>query len=269
MHPLSTEERPVPATRSDIAAFYDNALQHRLRDYVYGNERIAAAIALARTALHPSTKRVLEVGCGVGISAAALADAQPGPIVHGVDLSPRCIDAASRLFARENLIFEVNDLRAVPRLAPYDVISILDVYEHIPRDAWPQFNAVIAAALGPEGRLVVTPPPPLYQDYLARNNPDGLQIVDESVQLEDLLALARDTGGVVTFHRLVSIWNDHDYAHTIIERNPTCLPRRVYPRDRGWRRIMAGLRARAQRMAESRATARRREHVHRCIGSWI
>jgi SAM-dependent methyltransferase len=209
----------------EIASFYDEALEHRLRDYIYGNERITAAFSLANSLIGRSTERVLEVGCGLGISAAELIRARDWVKVHAVDISPNNIAAANRLFGgSDRLIFEVSDMRDVPRLAPYDLITMLDVYEHIPRANWPQFNAVLGAALASDGTMVITIPSPLHQDYLARENPCGLQIVDETVHLEDLAALARDVSGILVYLKYVSIWKENDYVHAVIRRRPCYQP---------------------------------------------
>jgi len=67
-------------------------------------------------------------------------------------------------------------MRVVPRLAPYDMITLLDVYEHIPRSEWAQFNAILRAAIADDGTIVVTVPSPLHQNHLLQVNPSGLQI---------------------------------------------------------------------------------------------
>jgi SAM-dependent methyltransferase len=213
-----------------IASFYDETLEQRLRDYVFGNERIEAAVRRAGAEIDRSVAKVLEVGCGLGISAAALIRDRDWLTVHGVDISPKSIAAARRLFAgNDRLIFEVSDMHAVPRLAPYDLITILDVYEHIPRETWPEFNGVIAAALSPGGAIVVTVPSRWHQERLARDNPVGLQIVDETVETEDLAALARDLDGHVMRLEAVSIYHHNDYLLCVIRRDPPTGPLR-------WRR---------------------------------
>jgi trans-aconitate methyltransferase len=243
------ENRPDADT---ITSYYDETLGQRLRDYVFGNERLEAAIELSASLIDRSIEKVLEVGCGLGISAAELAQRRDWLTVHGVDISPKSIAAAARLFAGDDrLIFDVGDMREPPRLAPYDLITMFDVYEHIPRDHWPAFNAVIAASLSRDGVIVVTVPSPWHQDYLARENPTGLQIVDETVRGEDLAVLARDVGGHVMKLNTVSIWNSHDYIHAVIRRNPPYGPLRWVRPEGLWRRV-------AGRLSAWRCSAKRR-----------
>jgi protein-L-isoaspartate O-methyltransferase len=256
-----------PRATHEIAAYYDTTLERRLRDYVFGNERIAAAIELVGAACTPATRKVLDVGCGLGIAADALTRKNARLTVHAVDISPKTIETAERLFGHERLVFEVSDMREVPRLAPYDVITLLDVSEHIPREGRPGLHAVLGQALAPQGTLVLTTPSPLHQEYLARTDPGGLQIVDETIWPEDFLALARDVGGTLVCYRSVSIWKTHDYCHVVIQRNPTygSVP---WPQERRplWRRAAGWLAARRARWAERRAAAARQARVRARLG---
>ncbi len=251
----------------EIASFYDEALEHRLRDYIYGNERITAALELANSLIERSTERVLEVGCGLGISAAELVQAQDWVKVHAVDISPKNIAAANRLFGgNDRLTFEVSDMREVPRLAPYDLITLLDVYEHIPRENWPQFNAVLGEALSATGTIAITTPSRLHQEYLARESPAGLQIVDETVELPDLLALAKDVSGTLVYSKQVSIWNINDYLHAVIKRSPPYRPVAWRRPATLVRRIQGRLAHLAQSAKRLRAVALRRRRVRETLG---
>jgi 2-polyprenyl-3-methyl-5-hydroxy-6-metoxy-1,4-benzoquinol methylase len=262
--PVLRESRPDADT---IASFYDETLEQRLRDYVFGNDRIAAAVALSASLLDRSVTKVLEVGCGLGISAAELARGRDWLTVHAVDISPKTIAAAGQLFAgNDRLIFEVSDLREVPRLAPYDLITMLDVYEHIPRSDWPAFNARIASALSRDGAIVVTVPSPWHQEYLARENPAGLQIVDETVRVEDLAALARDVDGHIMKLNVISIWNDNDYIHAVIRRNPLYRPLRWVRPEGVMRRIAGRISAWRSSATRRRIAAIRSQQVYERLG---
>ena len=257
-----SEEHNAQPDPAQIRAWYDSTLEQRLRDYVYGNDRIRAAVDLVDSALDPKAGRLLEVGCGLGISTVELHRRRPELVVHGVDISPRTIEAARRLFGGERLIFDVGDLHEVPRLAPYDAITLLDVYEHIPRGSWPAFNAVLAQALAPGGTVVLTTPSPQYQEYLARHNPGALQIVDETVRLEDFGALAADLGGAVTYYQFTSVWKRCDYCHVVIRRRPAVEPLRLSGGRRPlWSRFRSRLTAWRSSGAARRAARRRRAEV--------
>jgi len=78
-----------------------------------------------------SPKTVCDVGCGGGV---VLADLQPhlpsGCVCWGYDVSPDAIALCSSR-RRNNLHFEVRDIRRDPCDTFYDLVLILDVFEHV------------------------------------------------------------------------------------------------------------------------------------------
>ena len=78
--------------------------------------------------------RVLDVGCGTGHLAAAVARASPAAEVHGVDLSEAYIEHARRHHAAPGLVFRVGDACALeyPDAAFDRVLSLLMLH-FVPR----------------------------------------------------------------------------------------------------------------------------------------
>ena len=260
------ETRDEPVSSADIKTYYDGTLALRLRDYVYGNERIEAALALVSDAAGTQTKNVLDVGCGLGIAAAQLATSHPNWIIHGVDISERTIAAARTMFGSDRLIFDCDNLENVPRLAPYDLIALIDVHEHIPRDNWVDFRGVLDRSLSADGVIVITTPSPMYQDHLRRTKPEALQIIDESLLPEDFVDMARAVGGELVEFRYVSIWRQSDYTHAVIRRGISCdrlsKPASLSPVGRVLRRLGVM----SMRIRTSRAVQERRQQVRERLG---
>ncbi len=73
-------------------------------------------------------------------------------------------------------------------------MSLFDLYKHVHRALWPCFYRVISDALSPCGALVLTMPTPLTQDYMASQQPDAFQLVDETMYWEDATRLGLGTG---------------------------------------------------------------------------
>jgi 2-polyprenyl-3-methyl-5-hydroxy-6-metoxy-1,4-benzoquinol methylase len=94
------------------------------------------AVRLARL-VRP--RSILEVGCGEGYMLEALADADLGIELHGVDISESAIeDARARLAGRAHL--DVVDARELARDGKqFDMVVMLEVLEHIdnPREILP------------------------------------------------------------------------------------------------------------------------------------
>ncbi len=107
-----------------------------------------------RTAL--AGRRVLDVGCGGGLLAEALARA--GARVTAIDLAPGMIEVA-RLHAAESAL--AVDYRliaaeevAAPEPAAFDVVTRMEMLEHVPDPA--AMTATLARLLRPGGDLFVS-----------------------------------------------------------------------------------------------------------------
>ena len=109
----------------------------------------------------PPRPRILDVGCGDG--GAALALAQAGAEVDGIDIRPHLVAAATEQ-ARElglSLRLDTADITDGSTLedfpGPYDLVLFRDVLEHIPAREAALRNA--AERLAPDGAIVVVFPP--------------------------------------------------------------------------------------------------------------
>lgn len=219
---------PAGQGKAEVATFYDQFSKKLLRDYVHGNPRLDAAIARVCSHIDSSVKLVLDLGCGIGASSSAYKAARPWIQVDGIDLSPINVQTAGKLFSAPGLTFRVADVCESPVSVDYDLIALIDVYEHIQRGEWPGFNKVLAKRLAANGTIVLTLPSALHQRHLADHCPDGLQIIDETVTFQDVAQLASDVHCTVVEYQHVSIWNTNDYVHAVLQRNPT-----YQPLDRG------------------------------------
>lgn len=199
--------------------YYDDLLGGLLSGYVYGNARIQSAIAFVLAWTPANAHRILEAGCGIGECTEALKRRRPEAFVLGIDAHPRLADYARRLFADSGAVFACNDIMAhASEGAPFDVIVMMDVYEHIPRDARAILHASVARLLSPAGTLLLTTPSISHQRYL-REERRGVQPIDEDVSRDDLERLAQDIGGTLAHYETVSVWRADDYVHAVITRD--------------------------------------------------
>jgi SAM-dependent methyltransferase len=198
-------------------SFYDEFSAQLVRDVVHGNERVSRQRRLLASAIHPAARAILVVGFGSGEIARYVAEIVPAAQVTAVDISGRNLAMATALFAHPRVSYRKLDVTRERLEGEYDVIVFPDVYEHIPADARIELHAQLDRILSPRGRILLTLPSPAHQEALRRRG-HGLQVVDETVTLEDVMALARDVHGAVTYFNSISVWHTNDYLHAIVER---------------------------------------------------
>ena len=259
----------LTASASQIASFYDAFSTRLLRDYVRGNRRAQAAITRVLNSIPPGARSILDIGCGIGSSSHAFARANGHLDVVGVDISPRNVEIAKRLFDDTNLSFCVSDMSSIPDGSPFDVISLLDVYEHIPSDRRHGFHHVLSQCLKPDGVVVVTCPTPLHQEYFRQYEPGGLQVIDETITLKDILRLADDIDAWVTRYQMISVWRQNQYFHAILQRSPSyesVSPTPAVANSIGARVAKRLRRSLGREAIASESSADRRTRVHRRLG---
>ena len=103
----------------------------------------------------PSPTRILDVGCGAGLAAEALA--RKGHIVLGIDAAGEAINAARTHAEGQGLTLTYRTCLAEDLLAErqtFPVITVLEVIEHVPDPA--AFVRVLAQLLEPGGRLILS-----------------------------------------------------------------------------------------------------------------
>jgi len=99
--------------------------------------------------------RVLDIGCGGGFVARAIAAARPAATITGIDMDPAKIAIAESVANPPNLRFVVGDAtRGLPD-GEFDVVVLSNVLEHI--DARPEFLRAVLAATGARTILLRVP----------------------------------------------------------------------------------------------------------------
>ncbi|TWT88689.1 cyclopropane fatty acyl phospholipid synthase [Pseudobythopirellula maris] len=253
-------EATTTSSREEIADFYDTFNRRLIGDYLKGNPRIEEAIDLVKRSLPTGPARVLDIGCGLGFSSHEYALAHPGVEVLGVDISPENVRVASALFGSDRVRFEVSNLRDGVVEGPFDLIAMIDVHEHIPRDAWAECHASFRQWLAPSGALVMTIPSPEHQRYLMEHEPEGLQVVDEIITTQDIVGIAESIDATVADLHYVNVWKRSMYVHAVLRRDLEYgAPANRSPRKHSpaWFRRMA------RRLMRRRS---RRAHVLRALG---
>jgi len=104
--------------------------------------------ALGKADVAPSSRRILDVGCGTGGMLPLLSRFGR---VTGVDSEPLALD-----YCRRRGFDDVHLQEGFAASTPFDVITLFDVLEHVPDDVG--FLAWLRGLMNPDGRLVLTVP---------------------------------------------------------------------------------------------------------------
>jgi SAM-dependent methyltransferase len=154
--PMPMAERPryLPATgRLPLTALYDPVIALTMRERAFRGAVIAAALAEVGT---PET--ILDIGCGTGTLAIALADAAPDAAVTGVDGDPGILERARRKAARidRRVGFVEGHAEALPFPdGSFDCVTTTLMLHHLDPQTKRAALLEIARVLRPGGRLVI------------------------------------------------------------------------------------------------------------------
>jgi SAM-dependent methyltransferase len=218
------EDAGSSVAQAGIEDYYDTRVAGKLRDFTHPNPRIEAAIQLIAEWAPASPRRVLEIGCGIGATSWRMARAWPGAEVVGSDISPQSVAVARTCFQRPNLTYVVGPLAESVPDGEYDLVVMMDVYEHIHPADRADLHAAIRRFLAADSRFVLTIPTPALQEWGRQTQPEHQQPVDEDIGLAEIAALAADTDTRALYYREVGIWRYGDYFHLVLGRLDTLSP---------------------------------------------
>jgi cyclopropane fatty-acyl-phospholipid synthase-like methyltransferase len=215
----------------EIKDFYDGFLKNRMLDYRLKNNNLRLARAISRvTQFVQSGETLLDLGCGIGY----LADRVSGNLCDSIriwacDTGPRNIWYASQTVSRPNISFFeadiVSEFTKIKKLVgEVDVVSVIDVIEHIPAAEHEGLFANIASVLRAGSRVVLTYPSPQYQLYLKQQKPEELQVVDEVVQIDSLAAIMNGHGFFLKHFSVEDVWMTNQYVHSVFQKSSAIQP---------------------------------------------
>ncbi len=197
--------------------YYADFPKKLIGDYVYGNPRTTAGINFFLSEMFPEAKNILDVGCGIGWSSFEMAKNSSAKVI-GNDLSENSINTGNKLFSHSNLTLKKGDILQDEFIDKFNIISFLDVFEHVPENMRLILYEKLNNILQSKFKILITCPTVYHQDWLRKNNPEGLQPVDENITLEVLNDFAKSVGGSISYFSNKSIWHTWDYLHCVISK---------------------------------------------------
>lgn len=252
-----------------LRTFYDRHAHELLEGFVAGNPRVDAAWETIRLWGPRAPSYIAEIGCGIGDICARMSENWPTASIVGVDISPRAIDLARRLFGSDRIRFHESRADELTVEGTFDLIAMIDTYEHIASPERDRLHESLRQMLSETGRIILSFPTPRHLEWLRMNAPDQIQPVDEDIDLGVVDRIAIETGTEVLLYKEISVWHEGDYAHAVLGRVedwPLIDHIPASPSTRGRSPVWEAVVRRADALSTRVARAKRSRLVERRLG---
>jgi trans-aconitate 2-methyltransferase len=169
----------------EVKKFYDEFVQKQTKIGVSVRHRIIHK-NLKKIGLR-SDSNVLEVGCGIGtVSSLIIKSIRKGKFI-GCDISEESIETARVRNSQSNTQFLVDDMSNFTSEILFDFVVFPDVLEHIPVDQHSRLFENVSKVCKPNAKVLINIPEPNSLNWIRENKAELLQIIDQSLSMQDLL----------------------------------------------------------------------------------
>ncbi len=166
--------------------------------------------------------RVLEIGCGIGTQTQLLAEyLNSDNQITALDISPKSIDIAKDRYDNyKGITWIAADFVTHKMDEKFDVVLMPDVLEHIPVDQHKQLFANIRKVLKKDGFVLIHIPQPYYQEWVWKNKPELMQVIDQSIYTNVLANNVYSNDLYIWHLETYSIWQAQgDYQAIVLKPN--------------------------------------------------
>jgi trans-aconitate methyltransferase len=199
-----------------VSDFYDKYSKDQIKTGVH--LRHFTLLARLKKAGLKKDAVVLEVGCGIGTLTGLLGSYVKNGEIIATDISPESIDIARKLNAKHmHINFEVTDMMEFVPDKKIDFVVFPDVLEHIPKENHNRIFKNICKAIHPGSKFAIHIPDPVNLDYVRTYQPELLQIIDQSLYVDDLANAIKDTPLMVDIYERYSLFSKNpDYNWIVL-----------------------------------------------------
>jgi trans-aconitate methyltransferase len=118
--------------------------------------------------------------------------------------------------------FMVNDMSNFTHKTKFDFVVFPDVLEHIPVEQHANIFETVSKLTTPDAVILINIPEPNYLNWVRENDPKKLQIIDQSLSMQDLLNNVYPYGFKLYSMNPYSLHYDvNDYLSIVLKKNPT------------------------------------------------
>ena len=211
-------------TKDQSRSFYNNfAAQQRITGV---NSRHTSIFNKALSLGLKTNHSVLEIGCGIGTLSSLLIPYLRYGELFSCDLSPESIKVAQEAFAQwQNCEFHVLDGSEFILDRKFDMVIMPDSCEHIPVEHHNRMFKNISKMLKDDGILYIHIPHPYNLDWFRVYEKDKLQIIDQSLYLNEFCKTIEDTDFYVFSEEPYNVWSSlrlgewwGKYTHRVLRK---------------------------------------------------
>jgi len=204
--------------RERISKFYDGFSKYQKR--TGANLRVQTIFKNLNKNILDENSKVLEIGCGVGILTNFLSKIAHKGIVVATDISPKGIDEAKKFNSKhKNASFTVTDMSDFQSPNKFDLVVLADVLEHIPLEDHFNLFSTIQGHSHESTIIAVNIPSPYYIEWITKNKPEELQVIDQPLYTNLLLdAIYKNSFYLYSLNTYSLSFNNGDYQWMIFKR---------------------------------------------------
>lgn len=163
---------------------------------------------------------VLEVGCGVGTLTKLIHSFVTKGKIVATDISDVSIEMAKKELSSKRATFYVTDMQDFVLDEQFDFIVLPDVLEHIPVENHANLFKVLSRLLKKDGVLYIHIPHPKVIDFIRKTAPETLQVIDQSLNAQQLLTDAYASDFVLVAYNSYSLfYQQTDYVSIAFKHN--------------------------------------------------
>lgn len=199
-----------------VSTFYDQYSKSQVRTGVH--LRHYTLLQKLKKAGLKKDATVLEVGCGIGTLTGLLGSYLNKGQLIATDISAESIEIAKKNLAHhKHVSFVVTDMMDFVPKQGIDFVVFPDVLEHIPKENHNRIFRNICQAIHPETKFAIHIPDPTNLDYIRTYQAELLQIIDQSLYLEDFARAMEGTPLMVDLYERYGLFSKQpDYNWIIL-----------------------------------------------------
>lgn len=172
---------------------------------------------LKKAGLKPNST-VLEIGCGIGSLSGLIINYLSSGFFTGADISPQTIAFLKKKYGSNKTDFVVTDMTDFSYAKKFDFIIFPDVLEHIPVETHPKIFATLKSLVHHNSTILINNPAPLALEWVHKNKPEWLQIIDQPLHVNHFANLAYSNGFYIEKVDSYSLHTEeYDYQNIIIK----------------------------------------------------